>query len=339
MTTAAPIARVSDPEAVSRALHEAAARATLAPSIHNTQPWRFVVGPNRLDVYADRERSVRAIDPHGRQLAISCGAALFGARIALEVAGLDAVTTLLPDAARPALLASITVSGSMHRPDRSAQRLDAVAATRHSNRRQFAPGLVSAKVLETVTNAATLEGAWLAPIRDLDDRIVVATLTQRAEVIQEADPSYQAELSEWTARPSEGRDGIPPTAVPRETGTAHDDIPLRDFDVHGTGELPGETRSRLTQSMFVLGTAGDSLRDLLKAGQALGRVLLELTSNGYAASILSQVAEVPSTREQLRHELRLNGYLHLLLRAGVAEATPATPRRALSDVVLTIRPL
>ncbi|MCW2527307.1 MAG: hypothetical protein JWM76_2167, partial [Pseudonocardiales bacterium] len=83
-------------EAMSAALHRAAARATLAPSIHNTQPWRFVVRAGQLDVYADRSTAVPIIDPAGRQLAISCGAAIFGARVSLAASNIEAVTMLLP---------------------------------------------------------------------------------------------------------------------------------------------------------------------------------------------------------------------------------------------------
>ncbi|MEO8888453.1 MAG: nitroreductase, partial [Jatrophihabitantaceae bacterium] len=71
MNTDAPIGSVST--SLEAGLHRAVARATLAPSIHNTQPWRFVVRPDRLDVYRDRQRGVSVVDPNGRQLVISCG--------------------------------------------------------------------------------------------------------------------------------------------------------------------------------------------------------------------------------------------------------------------------
>ncbi len=329
--------RVLAPDVVKSALVDAASRATLAPSIHNTQPWRFVVRSGRLDLYADPQRSVPVIDPSGRQRAISCGAALFGARVALAAAQFDVVTTLLPDPATPDLLASIAAVGVPDSADALALRLNAAADARHSNRRQFDPGPIPRDILEALTHAADIEGAWLQPVRDLDDRVTVATLSQRAQAMQNADPAYHAELQAWTGNEADRGDGVPAAVIPHTTGAAHDDIPIRDFDTRGDGELPAETRSRLDQTLLVLGTAGDALRDWLVAGQALDRVLLELTSAGFVASILSQVAEVSSTREQLRHELRLSGHPHLLLRVGVAAPTSATPRRPLTDVITTDR--
>lgn len=63
----------SESTEIERALRYAAVRATLAPSIHNAQPWRFVVHPRSLDLYAARSRLTPVIDPTGRQLAIGCG--------------------------------------------------------------------------------------------------------------------------------------------------------------------------------------------------------------------------------------------------------------------------
>jgi hypothetical protein len=319
--------------ATDRILRHAAGRATLAPSIHNSQPWRFVLRPDRIDVYADTARRAPAVDPDGRQLAISCGAAIFGARTALAAARLDASTVLSPDPAEPDWLASIVVTGTLSVADPTATRLNAVAAARHSNRRQFGPEPVSEAVLDVLIQSAHVEGAWLQPVRELADRVAVATLTQRAQAEQTSDPAYRAELAAWTASDPARRDGVPTAAIPQVTAAAQDDVPIRDFDTEGAGELPAATHSRLDQTMLVLGTAGDNREDWLRAGQALGRVLLELTSAGLKATILSQVAEVALTREQLRRELRLSGNVQLLLRVGTADSTPATPRRDIDSVV------
>lgn len=323
------------PETMQEALDAAAARATLAPSVHNSQPWRFVVRDDRLDLYADRDRAVPVIDPLGRQAAISCGAALFGLRVALAAAGMDAVTALLPDPADPDLLAGVTVIGMSPAVDTDARRLDAAADRRHSNRRRFGTDPVPRSVIDSLMHAAAVEGAWLHPIRQPDDRVAVAVLSQHADALENADPAYRAELRAWTSSDPERLDGVPETAVPHTTGQSHDDVPIRDFDTDGSGGLPSETRSRLSQQMVLVCTEEDDLRGWLVAGQALGRVLLELTSMGYVASILSQVVEVGTARDQLRRELRLVGHAQVLLRVGTAEITPASPRRPAEDVITT----
>lgn len=323
------------PETVQEALAGAASRATLAPSVHNSQPWRFVVREDRLDLYSDRDRAVPVIDPLGRQAAISCGAALFGLRVALAAAGMDAVTTLLPDPAERDLLATVTVIGRSTTVDTDARRLDDAADRRHSNRRRFGPDPVPRSVIDSLMRAAAVEGTWLHPILQPDHRVAVAVLSQHADALENADPAYRAELRAWTSSDPERVDGVPESAVPHTTGVSHDDVPIRDFDTDGSGALPSETRSRLQQDMVLVCTQDDDLPGWLAAGQALGRVLLELTSKGYVASILSQVVEVGTARDQLQRELRLVGHPQVLLRVGSAEPTPASPRRPAADVITT----
>ena len=86
------------------------AAATRAPSIHNTQPWRFVAAPDRLDVYLDTERALPVLDPTGRQQIISCGSAIEFAVVALAAAGHAAEVDLLPDDGDPDRLATVRVT-------------------------------------------------------------------------------------------------------------------------------------------------------------------------------------------------------------------------------------
>jgi nitroreductase len=317
-------------------LYRAAARATLAPSIHNTQPWRFVVGRGRLELFADPSRAVPVVDPDGRQLAISCGAALLGARLSLAAAGFGARVELLPDeSAQPELLASLELDDAAPR-DPSATRLDRAARSRRSNRREFAEEALPSEVADALHVAAHLEGASLRFVTELDERIAVAMLAQRAADTQTADPAYRAELRAWTTDDPRRTDGVPAVAVPHVASRpdeARDEVPIRGFDTTSSGQLPSQTRSGLHQTLFVVATGADHRRDWLVAGQALYRVLLELTCAGYVASIFSQICEVPSTRHQLRHRLRLSTHPQLMLRAGIAAPTAATPRRPLADVI------
>src|SRR5687767_13131686 len=94
-------------EAVARALEAAAAQAVLAPSVHNTQPWRLVLHPTLLEIRADRSRQLTTVDPLGRELVQSVGAALFNARVALAAAGCAAEVDRLPRPEDPDLLAIV----------------------------------------------------------------------------------------------------------------------------------------------------------------------------------------------------------------------------------------
>ena len=85
--------------------------------------------------------------------------------------------------------------------------------------------------------------------------------------------------------------------------------------------------------LLILALDADDIVSWLRAGQALERVLLEVTRQGYTASPLTQVVEVPVTRAGLREELGLTMHPHILLRVGRAPTTPVTRRRRLSDVL------
>lgn len=313
-----------------QALRRAAMRATLAPSVHNTQPWRFVLRQGQLELHADRSRRLSVLDPTGRQLTISCGCALFNARAALAAGGEVAVSRF-PDKARPDLLALVTTSPGDPAP---IGMLDPLIELRHSNRRQFADDQVPDDVVELLVDAAAAEGAQLFPVRETDHRLAVATLSQHADSQENADPAYRAELRRWTTNDRDRRDGVPALAAPYVDGSAEDDVPIRDFDTHGAGMLPAQTHSSMKQCLLLLGTDQDTADAWLRAGEALERTLLETTRQGYVASVLTQVVEVPWTRQEVRRQLGLFMQPHVLLRVGRAAAGPASPRRQLADVLV-----
>ena len=88
--------------------------ATRAPSVHNSQPWRFVVGPRRITVHADPERQLRVADAPGRALLVSCGAAVMNLRVAAEHLGFHPRVRILPAPDDPTLVATLDVD---HRHD------------------------------------------------------------------------------------------------------------------------------------------------------------------------------------------------------------------------------
>jgi nitroreductase len=313
--------------------------ATLAPSVHNTQPWRFVIGGgDDIELYADRERSLPALDPTGRQLLVSCGAALLHARVGARSLGFDLEISLLPDA-DPDHLATLTL-----RPGQPAsvedQELSAATRLRHTQREPFDTRQVDPAVLDRLRAAASREGAWLHVVERRDDQLTLAVLLAQADRIEESDPKYRDELHSWV-RPvnTPARDGVPASALPHTAGPArHSEVTVRDFDLERTMQEMRDSTVDERPTVVILGTDGDTAKDQLRAGIALARVLLEGTRAGVVASPLGQVVDLPGPRNQLRQQLNLLGEPQMLLRIGYGAPASATPRRPVSDVLTDAPP-
>src|SRR5512135_1989137 len=91
----------------SRVIRDAVALACHAPSLHNSQPWRWVAEGATLNLWADPYRLVYATDHAGRELTLSCGAVLDHLRVAMAASGWGTITEHLPDANHPDHLARL----------------------------------------------------------------------------------------------------------------------------------------------------------------------------------------------------------------------------------------
>ncbi|HEX2904828.1 MAG TPA: nitroreductase family protein [Jatrophihabitans sp.] len=319
---------------VRNSLRHAAIRATLAPSVHNTQPWLWRHSDSRLELCADRSRQLRVLDPTGRQLLISCGCALFNARVHLAADGFEAVVRRFPDPADPDELAVIEATRAAGPSELRA--LNPLLEQRQTNRRQFADDAVAPEVVDELVAAAAAEDCEVFVIQQESHRIATAVLSQKADQAENANPAYRAELRAWTSDDPSRRDGVPAAAVPHVDADAEDDIPIRDFDTRGSGWLPTKTRSSLQQCLLLLCVPEDSELAWLRAGEALERIWLEATRHGYAMSLFTQVIEVPHTREALRAELGLVSHPVVLIRVGRAPKTASSHRRRIEDVLVEL---
>ena len=203
---AVPLPAVPFPADLVESLVAMAAR---APSLHNTQPWRFRTGSHGLELTADPDRFLPGLDPAGREMLLSCGAALFGLRLAIRQAGDLPVVSLLPDPAQPALLARVQL-GTVAPATRSERQMLAALPHRHTHRGPFDPGPVAADLLARLRRAAAAEGATLCYVEHPDHYQQLATLVAAADRQQQADPAAVSETRSWT-RPggAAARDGVP----------------------------------------------------------------------------------------------------------------------------------
>lgn len=316
------------------AVRAALAVATRAPSIHNSQPWRLELGREGLHLYADPARWLPRTDSDRRDLVVSCGALLQHLEVALAGAGMASRVHRLPDRSRPDHLALLELhAGDL---DEDALRQLAVLVRRRSDRRPFRPARVPPAAARLLAAVAAQRGAQLRTLDQPDDRAALQLLLQEAVADQEGDSAYQHELALWagsTASP----DGIPTTNLTERTGPrwSHDrHLPAGDVQVP-IGTAPDAA------TFVVLATSGDDRLSRLRAGEALGAVLVAATELGLSSCVLSQPLEVAATRVRVRDDLLgATACPQLLVRLGRPRSSvplPVTPRRDVDDV-LTVMP-
>jgi hypothetical protein len=310
--------------------------AILAPSSHNTQPWRFIINGDELLVCADRTRSLANIDPFDRELIISCGAALLNLRVALAHFRVPVEITTFPQSLDPDIVARIVfpASGSMLKD--LAELFNAITK-RATNRGPFISEDVPAAIVERLKSAATLEGVDVTFAQDLGRRERLATLIAEADRRQFDDPRFRRELARWI-HPSRRNDGMPAASqglrVLTDGATPLVAMAIRTFDLGNGVAAAHEKLARGSPLLVVLSTRMDNNEGWLAAGLGLQRLLLVAVNEGYSASYLNQPIEVADFRTELAKELSIDGYPQLLLRVGRGQPISHSPRRPISDVLI-----
>ncbi|MFI0794090.1 Acg family FMN-binding oxidoreductase [Micromonospora rubida] len=318
--------------ALTTALAEAAAMAGHAPSVHNTQPWRWRVLPDALELRVVRERQLNAADPEGRLVALSCGAALHHARVALAAEGWAFVVERVSDPTDPELLARLT-GFKRAGADPDAMHTVQCMQVRHTDRRPVSDEPVPTPAVDDITKAAAAEGARLQ-VLNADQVMELAAAASRAGSVEAEDPQLREELAYWTTRTGTGT-GLPPEVLPEQAPQTT--VPGRDFGRPGI--LPvGQGHDRTAVYGLLFGDE-DERDSWLRAGEALSAAWLTATRLGVSMVPLSGVVEVEGTRQALRHVLAGMAYPYLVLRMGIADPThagpPHTPRLPTEQVVDT----
>jgi hypothetical protein len=309
-------------------LIETAAR---APSVHNTQPWRFQASDYAIDLYADPRRKLR-VDRDGREMVISCGAALFGLRLAVRSLGYLPLVEPFPDPPRLRLLARVRMAKAVPMTTLERQMLEALPY-RHTHRGAFAAGPLPAGLLSGLQHDALTEGATLALI----DRALayqrLADITSAADRQQHYDLTVREEIRRWSRDADDpAHDGVPAAAFVAGTGREPGRLPQRDFDLgRSLGLLSAEGPPPAATAVLL--TTGDRRADWLRAGQALQRVLAHAAAMWVFASLHTQPLENASIRALIRDRLALPGGPQMVMQLGVSHSAHSTARRAPDDLI------
>ena len=309
----------------------AAEVALRAPSILNTQPWRWRVADGVLELHADPGRKLEIIDPERRQLTISCGAALHHATTALAAAGCVVEVQRLPEANQPDLLARIRCT-QRRPPDPADIWRYQTIAIRHTDRRLFTDREVPEELVGKLRDVAEAQRAHLHRVKR-DDVPALASAVAQAQSAELADPMYRAELRHWTQRPAGSNDGV---SAETTTPTTQRTVPLREFTLDRPGELQTISGHDTAAAYAILAGDSDEPDSWLRGGEALSAVLLTAVHEGLSASPISDVTEITGTRTVLQQLLGGTGYPYLALRFGIGDPTtavPATPRHPAAEVI------
>jgi nitroreductase len=303
------------------------AAAVAAPSIHNTQPWRFRLDPDGqvLEVHSAPARTLPLADPTHRAQYLSVGAAVFNLRLAAVHQGWRPEVRLLPDRNVPGLLATVRLTGPLATDDQPSDRgLYEAIARRHTSRMPFTGRPVPEPIVAEMATAAHAAGARLH-VPDIAGTRLLLRLTAAAEARNHAHPDRTAETLVWITAPgAHAPYGIPVTALgPPDAGRR---IPMRDF----AAPVPAAHRSALWFERHVqlalLWTPQDRREDWLRAGQALQYVLLTATAHGLRTSLLHQAMEWPDLRAAIALPRHKRCHPHVLIRLGYGPDGATTPR-------------
>jgi len=303
--------------------------ASRAPSVHNIQPWRFrLADPFTIEVEVAANWALPHADPTGRELVISCGAALHNLLLALRVRQLQGTVLATPDSQRPLLLASISVApGAV--ATKSERNAYAAIFRRHTHRQGFDAPADDPHLIEALTREAWEEGGTVAWLETTASRRKLIDITRMAAERERGDVELSREAGSWSGYPTERRDGIPAWArAPKQRDSDDiDSLPAR---------FVSPNRAALASSagaLCVLLTPADTIADWLTAGRALQRLLLRAAQDWAFAAFATPALEHPDLRDAVAELLGTSAIPQMILELGHSRIAATTGRLDVSEFI------
>jgi hypothetical protein len=318
----------ADTELIAKAV-ELACR---APSLHNSQPWRWVVTGTGVDLFADPHRVVRSSDSAGREAIIGCGAALDHFQVAMAASGWNTTVEVFPNPNKLDHLATVEFMPFAVVAQASRDRADAIRRRRTDRLPLRAPE--NWESVEPALRRVMVDGLVTLDVLGDVARPQLAEASQLTEKVRRYDEFYHREMHWWTADFRQF-EGVPQTSLVSASEGNRVDV-NRQFPVGGHGHR--RSAIGLDQSkILVLSTPGDTRMEAFHSGQVLSAVLLECTMAGLATCPLTHITEVEESRQIIQGLIGRTAMPQILIRVGTAphlnEAAPPTPRRPLREVL------
>ena len=321
----------------SERLRELVRAATLAANGHNTQPWRFAIATDAIEIRPDFSRRIPVVDPDDRELWISLGCALENLVVAARAGGYAPQVTYpdTEDVIRVALTPDTSQTGPL---------LDAIPL-RQTTRSEYDGRPLPSAEFDRVQNLALEPGIALRWVTTPQDRDTVLDYVTQGNVNQYTNTAFVDELMEWLRfnrrEALSALDGL----YTRSSGNAEVPRWLGQMFVGGTDPQAqaDADASKLRSSAGVVVVASDreDRTAWVRAGQVYERLALTLTSRDIKSAFLNQPIEVAALRDSFRTALGLTSTSpQLLVRYGYGDWLPRSLRRPVDQVMeVSWRPL
>ncbi|MFB3924115.1 MAG: hypothetical protein ACE145_20525 [Terriglobia bacterium] len=324
-------------ESISRQeLVELVRLASLAPSLHNSQPWKFLLQDCTIKIYPDFTRRLPVEDPDDHALFISLGCALENLLIAARhmrfVPEVDYNLNTEPHDCLTVLLrrGSTEVEAPLFKaiPERQ--------TTWGGYGRQRVP----LGHLKELMRATEREGVYAWLLVEKEDIDPVIELARESTRIQFARKDFLRELTSWI-RFNRGeveahQDGLTYAAlgmpsVPRWLGKLLiNALAVAEWQVRQCGKL-----IRTSSAMLVFTARENNKISWVQTGRSLERMALAATSLGIRYALVNAPCQVLYVRKQLQRHLGLTeDHPLLLVRVGYAHPMPRSPRRPVQGLIL-----
>ena len=290
--------------------------AILAPSSHNSQPWRFAVHGRDVHVAADESRWLTVADPGRRELHLSVGCAVENLRVAAERFGFDPRVEYRVDDHLGAVVTLRDGDGGPLVAPRS-DLFDAITE-RYTSHAPFEDRPVAGRTLDRF-QAVLDDGVSLRSVDDPDLKRALGDLEAEADERLMSDADYRAELGRWVGSGALGHSWL---------GARIGQAVVTYLDLGDREGRKNATLVREAPAVGVLVTPSDDPVAQARAGQAFERLALVATAEGVAVHPISQTLERPDLRERLADLLDVgDGVPQHLFRVGhVDETGEHTPR-------------
>ena len=301
--------------------------AILAPSSHNSQPWKFNVSDDEILLYADRSRWLSVADTDKREMYISLGAALENLILAAEHFGYNCTVSAFPG--EEDLVALISLQEVIPAPSNAA--LFPAITSRQTNRNPYEMQALSQAERDRLLSSGSHPEVAVFLSQDPDTIEAFRELVVEADGILYSDINYKSELGRWLGQGVMGPSGLKAKLAQLEVVF----LDVGPEQIRQDSKLINRTRC-----IGFISTAENNSLSSLQAGQVLERLWLAATASGISLHPMSQPLEVPEIKGRLAAMIPADSQKRVVqqtFRLGyAAPAGGPSNRRPLETVLIEI---